>query len=392
MRYCSRCVMPETAETLTFDEQGVCSVCRQIEVQKSAIDWAARGRELDALIDAFRGKHDYDCIVPFSGGKDSTFTLWYLVAVKKLRPLVVRFDHGFMRPTVEANARRTFRRLGCDAITFTPNWQVVRKLMFESLKRRGDFCWHCHTGIFSYPMWISLKHKVPLLFWGEPSSEYGSFYGYHELEEADERRFNRLVNLGINAEDMLGMVDDTISDYRIEPRDLQPYTFPPSADLRRAGTKSVFLGYYVPWDVKRHVEVIKRELDWQGDEVEGVPPQYDYEKIECFMQGVRDYLRYLKRGFGRTTHLVSIDIRNHRMDRPTAERLVSEYDGARPAALDLFLDILGISEERFLEIVEPHVVAPHQMPDCATCRSRPNKAPWDFELWRQTVEAGKLRS
>jgi len=196
-------------------------------------------------------------------------------------------------------------------------------------------------------------------------------------------------NLGINAEDMLGMVDDTISDYRIEARDLQPYTFPPSADLRRAGTRSVFLGYFIPWDVKKHVEVIKRELDWQGDEVEGVPPQYDYEKIECFMQGVRDYLRYLKRGFGRTTHLASIDIRNHRMDRPTAERLVSEYDGARPAALDLFLDILGLSEERFLEIVAPHVVAPHQMPDCSACRARPNKAPWDFDLWRQAVEAGK---
>jgi hypothetical protein len=151
----------------------------------------------------------------------------------------------------------------------------------------------------------------------------------------------------------------------------------------------VFLGYYIPWDVKAHADVIKRELGWQGDEVEGVPPQYDYEKIECFMQGVRDYLRYLKRGFGRTTHLVSIDIRNHRMDRPTGERLVSEYDGARPAALDLFLEILGISEERFLALVEPHVVAPHQMPDCATCRARPNKPPWDFDMWRQAVEAGK---
>lgn len=167
MRYCSRCVMPETAETLTFDAEGVCSVCRQIEVQKAGIDWAERGRELDRLIAEFRGNHDYDCIVPLSGGKDSTFTLWYLVAVKKLRPLV---------------------------------------------------------------------------------------------------------------EDMLGMLDDSVSDYRVEARDLLPYTFPPSADLRRAGTKSVFLGYYIPWDVKTQVEVIKRELDWQGDEVEGVPPQYDYEK------------------------------------------------------------------------------------------------------------------
>ena len=70
--------------------------------------------------------------------------------------------------------------------------------------------------------------------------------------------------------------------------------------------------------MKKQVELIKRELGWQGDQVEGVPPEYDYEKIECFMQGVRDYIKYLKRGFGRTTHLVSIDIRNGRKTRDEA--------------------------------------------------------------------------
>ena len=67
--------------------------------------------------------------------------------------------------------------------------------------------------------------------------------------------------------------------------------------------------------MKKQVEIIKRELDWQGDRVEGVPPQYDYEKIECMMQGSRDFIKYLKRGYGRTTHLASIDIRNNRLKR-----------------------------------------------------------------------------
>ena len=172
MKSCTRCVTPETSESLTFDTQGVCSVCHQVEVKKTAVDWDARGPELDKVLDAHRGKFDYDCIVPFSGGKDSTFTLWYLVKVKKLKPLVVRFDHGFLRPQVQENSLRTFRLLGVDVHHFTPNWQVVRKLMFETLRRRGDFCWHCHTGIFSYPMWVSLRQNVPLIIWGEPSAEY----------------------------------------------------------------------------------------------------------------------------------------------------------------------------------------------------------------------------
>jgi N-acetyl sugar amidotransferase len=374
--------MPETAETLGFDDAGVCSVCDQVAFKQTGIDWDAKRPELDAIIDAARGKYDYDCIVPFSGGKDSTFTLWYLVRELKLKPLVVRFNHGFMRPTVIDNNLRTFRALGVDVLDFTPNWQIVRKLMFEALRRRGDFCWHCHTGIFSYPMWVALEKQVPLVIWGEPSAEYSSFYGYDEDEEVDERRFNTVVNLGINAEDMLGMLDDTVSDYPVTARDLKPYTYPPARDLRRARMRSICLGSFIPWDVKKQVALIKDELGWQGDEVEGVPPEYDYEKIECFMQGVRDYIKYLKRGFGRTAHLASIDIRNGRLSREEGARLVAEYDGKRPASLDLFLDYLGIDEHQFMSIVQDHVVAPHEPLDYAWAQShKMNQKPWDFDQW-----------
>ena len=213
MKQCSRCVMPETSETLAFDGGGVCTVCQQVEFKQTGIDWDAKKLEFEKLVEEVRGKHDYDCIVPFSGGKDSTYTLWYLVKELGLKPLVVRFDHGFMRSTLIENNIRSFRKLGCDVMTFTPNWQVVRKLMFEALRRRADFCWHCHTGIFAYPMRIAVEKQVPLVIWGEPSAEYASFYGYDEDEEVDERRFNTLVNLGINAEDMIGMLDNTIVIY-----------------------------------------------------------------------------------------------------------------------------------------------------------------------------------
>lgn len=387
MRSCTKCLNPETAESLSFDDAGVCSVCHQIEHKLEVVDWEARGREFDELLERHRGKHDYDCIVPFSGGKDSTFTLWYLVTVKKLKCLVVRFDHGFLRTTVKDNSQRTFRKLGVDVLHFTPNWQIVRKLMFESLRRRGDFCWHCHCGIFSYPMWVALRYDVPLMFWGE-KGEYSSFYSsYDDQTDHDERRFNLKVNLGINAEDMLGMLDNTVSDYPVELRDLKPYTFPPARELRRAGVESKFLGHYIPWDLPKQVEIIKRELGWQGDEVEGVPPQYDYEKIECFMQGVRDYLKYLKRGVGRTNHLASIDIRHGRMTREEGARLEAEYDGRRPAALDVFLNVLDLKEEDFYKLVEPNVVAPHEMPPVSDLMGRqPNKVPHDYKEWNRIVE------
>ena len=84
MKFCNKCVIPETAETNTFNDVGTCSVCTQIEI-KSKINWGDRAKDLDILIDKYKGKSDYDCIVPFSGGKDSAFALWYLVKQKKLK-------------------------------------------------------------------------------------------------------------------------------------------------------------------------------------------------------------------------------------------------------------------------------------------------------------------
>ena len=154
--------------------------------------------------------------------------MYYLVKEYKLKPLVVRFDHGFLRKNLNDNAQRTFKTLGVDVINFTPNWHVVRKLMLQSLLEKGDFCWHCHTGIFSYPMWVAIRYHVPLIIWGEPSSEYTSYYSYDQPEEVDEKRFNRYVNLGISAEDMYIRLDG-----KIDKRNLKPYSYPPLEELKK---------------------------------------------------------------------------------------------------------------------------------------------------------------
>ena len=102
LRHCGRCGLPETYETLELDGAGVCNICKQREFRDESINWAARKADLGELVEAYRGKHPYDCIVPFSGGKDSTYTLNYLVREFGLKPLVVQFDHGFMRPQLLA--------------------------------------------------------------------------------------------------------------------------------------------------------------------------------------------------------------------------------------------------------------------------------------------------
>lgn len=374
MRYCNKCILPETHDTLSFDNEGVCSVCRQIDYRDECIDWAERRAQLDELVARYRDKGEYDCVVPFSGGKDSTFQLWYIVKELQLKPLAVRFNHWGYRPLVGENNARTFKALGVDSVEFTASWHVVRELMLESLKRRGDFCWHCHTGIYAGVMRIAVRYRVPLLFWGESIAEYASWYSYEEMEEVDEKRFNRACNLGITADDMYEFLKGKVSR-----RDLDPFTYPSRKELAELKVRSICLGNYMKWDVRKQVDLIKKELGWKGQLVEGAPPEYDYDKIECMFQGIRDYCKYIKRGYGRTNHLACIDIRNDRLSREEGWKMAQEYDGLRPASLDNFLEILGISEKEFVEIVSRHRVHPWAFDPGKVRKGKPLKdmADWD---------------
>jgi hypothetical protein len=194
-----------------------------------------------------------------------------------------------------------------------------------------------------------IEKKIPLVLWGEPSSEYASYYDYSEVELVDEDRFNRIVNLGISAQDMALRLNNVF-----EEREFKSFTFPDPQSLKTLGAVSVPLGSFVKWDVPTQVARIKEELGWTGDSVEGVPPEYDYEKIECYMQGVRDYIKFLKRGYARTTHLTSLDIRNGRKNREESLNLVQEYEGKIPHSLALFLEYTGLTESEFLEVIEKH--------------------------------------
>ena len=373
LRRCTKCTLPETHETIIFDENGLCNICKSANFKKIKVDWQDRKKQLEKLIKESGGDAEYDCIVPFSGGKDSTFTLWYIVAKLKLKPLVVSFDHGFYRPRVLENNEKTLRKLGVDFIKFRSDWKLVRRLMLESLKRKGDFDWHAHVGSFVYPMQIAVKYKIPLIFWGEPSSEYTAYYSYDSIEEVDERRHHRINDLGIAAEDMVGFLGKNVNI-----RDMSPYIYPQFSELKVVGVRSVCLGSFIPWDVRNNYKIIHKELDWKGDRVEGIPSSYPYEKIEYQLQGPRDYLKFIKRGYARVTHLTSIDIRNGRLTRKAAAALIKKYEGKRPKSLDFLLRILQISEKEFRNIAISQAIPPYKHD---FSKETHDKSLWDMKLW-----------
>ena len=363
IKKCGTCLLPETYETLILDQDGKsCNMCKTSEFKQNNVNWDERKKMLDQVIEKYRGKYDYDCIIPFSGGKDSTFTLNYLIKEYKIKPLVVRFNHGFMRPKHEKKVTHILKKLGVDFIDFTPNWNIVKKLMWESFMRKTDFCWHCHTGIYSYPLQVAIKYNIPLILWGEPLAEMSAYYTYEDdlIEWEDEEKFNMLRNLGITADDMWGMIN-TVDD-PIDKRDLMPFTYPKLEELKKMDYYSVCLGSFIPWDYRANTKLIIEELGWEGDELEGVPSELNKEfaKIECWMQATRDYIKYLKRGYSRVTQIANFEIRNNRMTKDEAQKWIDNYEGRKPQSLQIFLDYMGLTEKEFNEQIAKFVVSPHK--------------------------------
>ena len=268
MRYCTKCVTPETQEGILFDENGICHTCKHIDVKKYNIDWKERRKLLDELVSQYVGKGTYDCIVPFSGGKDSTYQLYFVIKELGLKPLVVRYNHWGFRPHIEENNRRTFKILGCDVIQLSANWHTVRELMRKGIELRGDFCWHCHTGVYGYVMQIAVKMGIPLLLWGEAPWEYNSVQNPEQIAELEAKYFHHFIGLGLTGDEILTREKSGM----LTERDIHPFLFPSCEELAQVGVRGVYLGNYIPWDTRRHADIIKKELGWVGALVEGIPP------------------------------------------------------------------------------------------------------------------------
>ena len=166
LKYCTRCCQPETMEGIKFDELGICTSCRSSE-EKMDINWKNKEIELKNIVDSYRTKDYYDCLLPFSGGKDSTFQAHILKKKYKLNPLVVTHGNNWLSLTGRYNLENSLRKFNFDHLFFLPNRNLINKVAKKSSKVIGDACWHCHIGIQTFPMQTAVKWKIPCMIYGE---------------------------------------------------------------------------------------------------------------------------------------------------------------------------------------------------------------------------------
>jgi N-acetyl sugar amidotransferase len=345
LTYCQRCCLPETTEGITFDELGICQACQSSE-QKIHINWVEREKQLREILDSARDRagSNYDCIVPISGGKDSMFQLHVLVKVYGMKPLAVTFSHNWYSETGRYNLENALEQFGVDHIMFTPSRTVINKLARKSLFAIGDACWHCHAGVGAFPLQIAVRFNIPLLIWGESIAEESGRASYFDPVLNFDRDYFTKVSAKVYPEYMVG------GD--ITAKDLKGFELPSVEDMERVGVVGIHLGDFIFWDAERQMEFVRDTYGWREDKVEGTYKRY--KSVECIMAGVHDYAKFIKRGFGRATDHVSVDVRAGLMTRQEGMELARTVDAERPEALDYYLKITGLSEEEFIEALKAH--------------------------------------
>ncbi len=352
MRYCTKCVMPDTRPDLHFDEQGVCDACRALGRKHTSIDWDARRGEFEALLAKFGNKNPakYDCVIPVSGGKDSHLTLHYAKEVYGLNPLCVCFE-----PTLPTEIGRhnldNIRRLGVDLIHFKQNPVVYKKLIMEGFKRVGDMEWANHMGIWSVPVHFAVKFDIPFIFWGEsPQMEYG---GSETVSEINKRQFDEdwLNDYGcLNGLRPQDMVDEKNG---ITLQDMKMYIYPPRDAVAAWGGRGVFVGYYFKWNNDENLDIIEK-MGFRRRTGRIEVSYTDHEKLDCLSMNLHDYLKYLKFGYGRATDSACIELRNGAIPRDEAVRLVERYDGRYPKeCIEQFCEEFGLNRAQFDALCEP---------------------------------------
>lgn len=344
MRYCKSCVLPNTRPNLTLDDEGVCNACLA-HGTKSQIDWTARQQDFRTLVEKVKGQSSgYDCIIPVSGGKDST---WQVVTCLEhgMTPLAVTWKTP-ARTSIGQRNLDNLVRLGVDHIDYQISPKVESRFMLKALERFGSTAIPMHLALFNIPLTIAVRFNIPLVVWGENSAfEYGSAEESHTGFKLDRSWYRTYgVTHGTTAADWVG---DGLT-----AKQLAGYFGPNPDELEACGVHAVFLGYYFPWDPETSLKTA-RAHGFQSDQGGPRTGYYDYADIDDDFISIHHWLKWYKFGFTRVFDNLSLEIRNGRVTREQAIQLIRKSGNQIPLKdIEKFCVFSGMTRARFDEICE----------------------------------------
>ncbi len=352
VRWCKRCLYPSVnAAPMEFDAEGICMGCRQAEnkMDISSEEWARRQALLVDILEQNRCPHGSrpDCIIAVSGGKDSHFQTHYIKNVLGFNPLLVTYYGNNFSPAGQRNLLRMKETFGVDHIIYQPSVQLLKKLNRLGFIIMGDMNWHNHIGICTVPMRLAVQLRIPVVIWGEHG--YGDLSGQFSMNDLVEWTYRtRLEHYcrGYEWNYMVGLEE-------ITAQDMSAFQYPTDKEMFDVGLRGIHLSNYVYWEANEHGKMVLEQYDFEGAEE---PFDRTYRTMsnldDIHENGVHDYMKYIKLGYGRCTDHATKDVRAGLMTRKQAIELVRKHDPVKPRDLSRWLEYTGMSENEFDSIAD----------------------------------------
>jgi hypothetical protein len=316
VKYCSKCIMPEIYPGISFNKEGICNLCLDYRPHH---EYLGKEKLIEVLNSAVK-TGAYDCVVPISGGKDSTFILYYAVKELKLNPIAVSYDSGFQTEIAKENLRNACKILGVPLEVVTSPGDIQSKLLKESLlvsKSVGyltDFCGNCEAILRMVSMNTARAHGVPFVLWGASALETLSNENYTEYRSPGTdttvpsfsflRRLWLRFNVVLQNPRMLSRIPKKLYPYmgyysirynmysilqRYELNFSAQYALRPHTVPAFSETNPMFIHYfdYIPWDSIGSIKILERELNWKH-------PIDKVSRFDCLIHPLANY-QYLKK-------------------------------------------------------------------------------------------------
>lgn len=342
LRYCKKCILPDSRPNLTIDSHGNCNCSFSDETIH--IDWDQREKRFEEIVkEVKRLDRPYDCLIPVSGGKDSTWQV--LKALEAgLRPLCVTWRTPARNILGQKNLDNLIS-LGVDHLDVSVNPKVEKAFTLRAFEQYGSPVIPMHMAIHAIPMNIALEKQIPIILWGENSAtEYGGDDEYKgtEITRAWLEKYG--VTFGTTAEDW---VDDLLSIH-----DLGVYRWPSEESLSDASIRAVFLGEFFKWDPRKTARIAKDHGFQEADEA--LVGQYTFADVDdAFLMAIHHWMKWYKFGITRSWDNLSLDVRAGVLTRVEALNAIKDIGNETPyEAIGNFCKYVEITESRFFEIAE----------------------------------------
>jgi N-acetyl sugar amidotransferase len=330
-----------------FDEDGICSGCR-IHEEKNALDWNVRFKLLEKIVDDYRNKYDYDCIVPVSGGRDAFYILDICINQLGLKPLCVNYNHGYYTPEGLNNLANLKLTFNVDVYQLNPNPNNVKKLTRNTLNDFGSVYWHVLAGHSALPVQLAISKRIPLIIWGahQGLEQVGMFSHEHAVEMTRRNRADHDL-MGIEAADLVKPYNTISKD------DLYNYVYPPFQDLIAGSVRGIYLGNYVRWDTFAQHRKMVKQYDYLGRRFSRT--FYHYDNPDCYVyNGVHDILKLFKHGYTKARDQLVREIRFNRVTRNQAAHALVKYENSQDENLAKFAEWIGIKPSMLSLVLNKH--------------------------------------